>query len=148
MNGLMGEINKKAEEFERRVQESRTDKHVCSSDVCKPHPQKAYEKLMMAKRNPELLNLWIAKDEDGEVWFVLMVGSVPIAKILKEPAANDGDNGLTPLFEESRWIKPMFEKLESIDERHTTEEFSEWHRDISIYVHGYLADFEKMGFRD
>ena len=83
--------------------------------------QKAYEKMMMVKRNPDQVTVMLAQDDNGDPCLVLMVGSTPIATILREP------NGLDPDFESSKIIQRIFDEASLVDSRKTPEDFDDDH---------------------
>ena len=99
----------------------------------KDFAQKAYEKLEMARRNPEKLKLMIANDEAGGGHIILVVDWNPIAVILQEP------NDLTPDHDMTKLLTPMFDKAAEVDQRKTPEEFNEDNLQVTKIIDTYLT---------
>ena len=99
----------------------------------KDFAQKAYEKLEMAKRNHELLNLMMAQDtKTGDEAIVLMVGDRPIARILQEPSS------LEPNFKKTELVAPMWERASKIDERYSIYDFDQDELTFTAVIDGHL----------
>ena len=82
---------------------------------------KAYEKIEMVKRNPDLITVAVAEDLNSIFGyrFVLMVGEYPIASILSEIDLE----AMSPDYEQSELLKNGFLAAARIDERQALEEF-------------------------
>ena len=79
--------------------------------------QKAYEKMEMVKRNPNLIKAMLASNSEGQSCIVLAVDTTPIAIILQEP------NDLEPNYEKSEAIQQLFNIASSQDKRVSPDEF-------------------------
>ena len=91
-------------------------------DTPKIFAQNAYEKIEMARRNPQDLSVMVAADtsKSGGYCLVLMVGSNPIAQILTQ----DHIDRLEPVFDKSEQINAIYNKASKIDSRKTPGEFN------------------------
>ena len=90
-----------------------------SYEVEKIFAQKAYEKLEMAKRNPEMLSVMIASDELGIPHLVLTLHGRPIAELMTEYHIDS----LEPNFEKSERLQGVFKEMSNIDSRKHPDDY-------------------------
>ena len=100
----------------------------------KTFSEKAYDKWQMAKRNHEELNLMLAESQSGEKAIVLMVGIIPIAKILQDEEILN----LNPNFQVSGLLGPMWKEAARIDTRKEMKDFSQWNPKVTEIIEKYL----------
>lgn len=107
----------------------------------KPFVEKAYEKIEMVKRNPEQVSVMLALEEDGVHCLVLMVGKIPIARILRA----DESEIISPLFEKSKQLNEVFDFAEGIDNRKGIDEFDTFHDGVWTLIDALLREWEGKG---
>ena len=105
--------------------------------------QKAYEKLEMAKRNSEAIQVMLAIDEDNiskknpnGYSLVLMVGAIPIAEILTSTRFNK----LKPEFDKSIRLREVFDEASQIDNRETIRDFDFPNEEVTAIIKSGLTD--------
>lgn len=88
-------------------------------DTEKIFAQKAYEKLEMAKRNPEMLSVMVASDDIGLPHLVLTLHGRPIAELMSQ----DHIDSLEPNFERSERLQGVFNQMSNIDSRKHPDDY-------------------------
>ena len=88
-------------------------------DTEKIFAQKAYEKLEMAKRNPEMLSVMVASDDIGLPHLVLTLHGRPIAELMSQ----DHIDSLEPNFSRSERLQGVFKEMSNIDSRKHPKDF-------------------------
>ena len=101
---------------------------------------KAYEKIEMVKRNPDLITVAVAEDLNSIFGyrFVLMVDEYPIASILSEIDLED----MSPDYEQSELLKNGFLAAARIDERQALEEFDAHNSEVEDILDKTMSKIE------
>ena len=108
----------------------------------KPFVQKGYEKLEMVKRNPKMMTVMIAKDQDGTPSLVLMAGSRPVARILSHRETQT----LSPQFEASKILLDLFDRAAKSETRKSLSDFDKEDAEITKLFNDMVDEFDRLGF--